>query len=83
MKQKSHLFKVFGFEINFNGMLTAVAASGTWALLSWLIHTIQIDTGYIKSIPAIQKDIITIKAEQVRMAKEYLPPIHPTPTPIS
>lgn len=75
------LFTLWGITINFNAVLTAVVTSISWLLLSWLIHTIAINTQYIHSIPAMQNDIEQIKKEQARVRKEYHPPVNPSPAP--
>jgi hypothetical protein len=73
------LFTVFGITINFNAVLTAVVTSISWVLISWVIHTVGTNAKYIQSIPKLQADMESVKKEQTRLRKEYLPPVSPTP----
>ncbi len=71
------LFTIWGITINFNAILTTVIAGISWAILTWLGHTIYVNSEYIRSIPQLQQDILDIKTEQARITREYTPPVHP------
>jgi hypothetical protein len=77
------LFTIFGATINLNSVLTAVVGTGACMALTYVIHTININSGYIRSIPQLQEDVLVIKKEQARISKEYSPPVAPAPTPTS
>lgn len=82
-REAQHLFTVFGFDINISAVLTTVAGSVTWLLIStgltW-IHdiktSVKTDIPQLKSdVVSIKSDITDVKSEQKRIKKEYAPDV--------
>ncbi len=82
-KRAQHLFTVFGFDINISAVLTTVAGSVTWLLIStgltWLHDiktTVKTDIPQLqREVVSIKSDIIDVKSEQKRLKKEYVPDV--------
>jgi len=73
------LFTVFGITINFNAVLTTVIASISWLLISTGLKWINDNNQALRTLPQIQASVQQIKSEQVRIRREYAPPVKIAP----
>ncbi len=83
--QRTNDWHFFGYRINKNAVITSVFGTIVSAILlfgwHWAGTKAQSITGNLNAIPQLRTDVEGIKKEQARIVKEYLPPLHPTPTP--
>jgi hypothetical protein len=78
--KRKGMFTVFGLEVNGNSVITTVIGAGTWLMISWALSWAKANNDSLKQIPQIVQDLSSVKKEQTRLRKEYVPPV-PKPTP--